>query len=112
MTYVVTENCIRCKLMDCVDVCPVSCFHEGENMLVINQDECIDCAACEPLCPVKAIVHESEPEGQPWLELNRKYGSEWPAIARKGMPPADADAWREIPDKFAKHFSPAPGKGA
>lgn len=108
MTYVVTENCIRCKLMDCVEVCPVSCFREGENMLVINQDECIDCAACEPLCPVTAIVHETEPEGSKWLDLNRKYGVEWPVIALKGKPPADADAWRETPNKYAEHFSPAP----
>src|SRR3546814_9522419 len=60
MTYVVTDACIRCKYMDCVEVCPVDCFYEGENMLVINPSECIDCGVCEPECPAEAIQIGSE----------------------------------------------------
>ena len=73
MTYVVTEACIRCKYMDCVEVCPVDCFYEGENMLVIHPDECIDCGVCEPECPVDAILPDTETEAETWLELNRDY---------------------------------------
>ena len=73
MTYVVTEACIRCKYMDCVEVCPVDCFYEGENMLVIHPDECIDCGVCEPECPVDAILPDTETEAERWLELNRDY---------------------------------------
>ena len=73
MTYVVTENCIRCKFMDCVEVCPVDCFYVGENMLVIHPDECIDCGVCEPECPVDAIKPDTEPGLEKWLEINR-YG--------------------------------------
>ena len=75
MTYVVTEACIRCKYMDCVEVCPVDCFYEGENMLVINPDECIDCGVCEPECPVEAILPDTEDEAEKWLELNREYST-------------------------------------
>ena len=75
MTYVVTEACIRCKYMDCVEVCPVDCFYEGENMLVIHPDECIDCGVCEPECPVEAIIPDSEPPAERWLELNRQYAA-------------------------------------
>ena len=71
MTYVVTEACIKCKYMDCVEVCPVDCFYEGENMLVINPDECIDCGVCEPECPPKAIVPDTEKGMEKWLEVNR-----------------------------------------
>ena len=71
MTYVVTEACIKCKYMDCVEVCPVDCFYEGENMLVINPDECIDCGVCEPECPPKAIVPDTEKGMEQWLEVNR-----------------------------------------
>ena len=73
MTYVVTEACIRCKYMDCVEVCPVDCFYEGENMLVIHPDECIDCGVCEPECPVDAILPDTETQAERWLELNRDY---------------------------------------
>ena len=75
MTYVVTENCIKCKFMDCVEVCPVDCFYTGENMLVINPDECIDCGACEPACPVAAIFPEEEtPEKwKSFIQLNYDY---------------------------------------
>ena len=73
MTYVVTEACIRCKYMDCVEVCPVDCFYEGDNMLVIHPDECIDCGVCEPECPVDAILPDTETAAERWLELNRDY---------------------------------------
>ncbi|MFO1190120.1 MAG: ferredoxin FdxA [Alphaproteobacteria bacterium] len=110
MTYVVTEACIKCKLMDCVEVCPVDCFYEGENMLVINPDECIDCGVCEPECPVEAIMPDTESETESWLDLNRKYSGSWPNITRKKDPPADSDKWRGVADKL-KQFSPNPGKG-
>ena len=111
MTYVVSENCIKCKLMDCVEVCPVDCFYEGENMLVIHPDECIDCGVCEPECPVEAIVPDTEPDLDKWLGLNREFSAKWPNIRRKGTPPADSDEWRGKPDKF-QQFSPNPGKGS
>ena len=110
MTYVVTEPCIKCKLMDCVEVCPVDCFYEGENMLVINPDECIDCGVCEPECPVEAIVPDTEPNTESWVDHNRSFSGAWPNITRKKEPPADADKWRDVADKM-KEFSPNPGKG-
>ena len=73
MTYVVLDACIECKFTDCVEVCPVDCFYEGENMLVINPDECIDCGVCEPECPADAIKPDTEPGLEKWLELNREY---------------------------------------
>ena len=73
MTYIVNEKCIKCKLMDCVEVCPVDCFYEGKNMLVIKPDECIDCGVCEPECPVDAIKADTEPGSEQWLEINKKY---------------------------------------
>jgi ferredoxin len=82
MTYIVNENCIKCKYMDCVEVCPVDCFYEGENMLVIHPDECIDCGVCEPECPVDAIKPDTEPGLEKWLELNREYAEKWPNIDR------------------------------
>jgi ferredoxin len=111
MTYVVTESCIKCKHMDCVEVCPVDCFYEGENMLVIHPDECIDCGVCEPECPPKAIVTDSDAAAPQWLALNAEYAARWPNITRKGTPPADADEWIGVARKFAQYFSPAPGKG-
>ena len=109
MTYVVTEACIRCKYMDCVEVCPVDCFYEGDNMLVIHPDECIDCGVCEPECPVDAILPDTETAAERWLELNRDYSNAWPNITRKGEAPADADEWKDKPGKQAL-FSPEPGK--
>ncbi len=108
MTYVVVEACIKCKLMDCVEVCPVDCFYEGENMLVIHPDECIDCGVCEPECPVEAILPDTEGDVSQWVEFNGNYSEQWPNITRMGTPPADADEWRDVPDKM-KHFSPNPG---
>ena len=94
MTYVVTDACIRCKYMDCVEVCPVDCFYEGENMLVINPNECIDCGVCEPECPAEAILPDTEGGLEQWLELNTSFSAQWPNITRKGEAPADADAHR------------------
>jgi ferredoxin len=111
MTHVVTDNCIKCKYMDCVEVCPVDCFYVGENMLVIHPDECIDCGVCVPECPAEAIFPDSDEQAEPhWLELNRQYSELWPNILKKGLAPADADAWNGAPDKLAKHFSPKPGE--
>ena len=78
MTYIVNDKCIKCKLMDCVEVCPVDCFYEGKNMLVIKPDECIDCGVCEPECPIDAIVPDTESGNEQWLELNTKYSEVWP----------------------------------
>jgi len=119
MTYVVTENCIKCKFMDCVEVCPVDCFYLGENMLVINPDECIDCGVCEPECPAEAIVPDSDTKSTAgvelpglgattWLEQNRQFSTSWPNITRKGTPPDDADDWKDKPGKAAL-FNPEPG---
>ena len=90
MTYIVTDNCIKCKYMDCVEVCPVDCFYEGENMLVIHPDECIDCGVCEPECPAEAIKPDTEPGLEKWLSLNADYAKTWPNITVKREPPADA----------------------
>jgi ferredoxin len=109
MTYVVTENCIKCKYTDCVEVCPVDCFYEGENMLVIKADECIDCGVCEPECPPEAIVPDTDPQAAKWAELNNEYAGKWPNITRKKDHPADADSFKGMPDKFAKFFSQNPG---
>src|SRR5579875_2868845 len=107
MTYVVTENCIKCKYMDCVEVCPVDCFYAGENMLVIHPDECIDCGVCEPECPADAIFPDTDSRATPeWLRLNAEYAQVWPNMSVKGPPPADADAWHGVADKAAS-FSPA-----
>jgi ferredoxin len=102
MTFVVTESCIKCKLTDCVEVCPVDCFHEGPNMLVIDPDECIDCTLCEPECPVEAIVSEDEvPDGQEnFLELNAELSQIWPVITEAKDPPADEAEWRDVDGKL------------
>ena len=83
MTYIVNDKYIKCKLINCVEVCPVDCFYEGENMLVIKPDECIDCGVCEPECPIDAIVPDTESENEQWLELNKKYSEVWPNITEK-----------------------------
>jgi len=101
MTFVVTEACIRCKYMDCVEVCPVDCFREGPNMLVIDPEECIDCNLCVPECPVDAIYAEDDvPETQKkYIELNAKLAKHWPLINHKKTPPADADQWKDVENK-------------
>ena len=110
MTYIVNDSCIRCKYMDCVSVCPVDCFYEGENMLVIHPDECIDCGVCEPECPVEAIKPDTEPGLEEWLKLNAEYAKKWPNITAKKDAPPDAKEWEGKPDK-KKLFSPEGGSG-
>jgi len=102
MTFVVTENCIKCKYTDCVEVCPVDCFHEGPNMLVIDPDECIDCTLCEPECPITAIFPEDDlPEGQEeFLQLNADLAKDWPTITLRKDAPEDAKDWEDKPDKL------------
>ena len=111
MTYVVNESCIKCKYMDCVEVCPVDCFYEGENMLVIHPDECIDCGVCEPECPVEAIKPDTEPGLEQWLEINADYAKTWPNITVKKDPPADAKEFEGVADKYKNFFSSGPGSG-
>ncbi len=112
MTYVVTENCIKCKFMDCVEVCPVDCFYEGENMLVIHPDECIDCGVCEPECPAEAIIPDTDGDVDEMLELNTKFAEIWPNITRKGDQPGDADDWNGKSGKYPDQFSDKPGAGS
>jgi ferredoxin len=101
MPFVVTESCIKCKYTDCVEVCPVDCFHEGPNFLVIDPEECIDCTLCEPECPVEAILAEDDvPEDQrDFIALNRELAVNWPVINRKKAAPSDADEWSGRKDK-------------
>jgi len=110
MTYIVIENCIKCKYMDCIEVCPVDCFYEGENMLVIHPDECIDCGVCEPECPAEAIVPDTEPNTGKWLAINTEYSAIWPNITTPGEQPADAAEWDGKAGK-AELMSTEPGKG-
>ena len=102
MTYVVTENCIKCKYTDCVEVCPVDCFHEGPNFLVIDPEECIDCTLCVPECPINAIYAEDDlPEDmQKYVQLNAELCQDWPVITEKKPAPADAAEWENKPDKL------------
>ena len=110
MTYVVTESCINCKYGDCVEVCPVDCFYEGENMLVINPEECIDCGVCEPECPVQAIVPDTEVGSEKWVEINGKYAKIWPNITVNPQPMADAEKWKSVENKYEENFSPNPAQ--
>ena len=102
MTFVVTENCIKCKLTDCVEVCPVDCFYEGPNFLVIDPEECIDCALCEPECPIEAIVSEDDlnDENRIFLELNTELAKKWPNITAAKDPLPDAEQWKDQPNKL------------
>ena len=104
MAYIVTESCVKCKYTDCVDVCPVDCFKEGPNMLVIDPDECIDCTLCVAECPVEAIFAEDDvPDGQrEWIDLNKKLAVHWPTLIQRKAPPADADDWAKVKEK--KHL--------
>jgi ferredoxin len=111
MTYVVLDACIKCKHTDCVEVCPVDCFYEGENMLVIHPDECIDCGVCEPECPVDAIKPDTEPGLELWLEINRKFSESWPNITVKKPSLPEAEEFAEVPGKYEKYFSEKPGEG-
>jgi ferredoxin len=101
MTYVVTESCIKCKYTDCVDVCPVDCFREGPNMLIIDPDECIDCTLCVPECPVEAIFAEDDvPDAlKEFIGMNAELAKHWPAIIERKAAPPDADEWAKVTDK-------------
>ena len=102
MTYLVTDNCIKCKYTDCVEVCPVDCFYEGPNMLVINPAECIDCGVCVPECPAQAIVADNDDtvDVNLWEEINTKYSEQWPNITEKKDPLPDAEDWDGKPNKI------------
>jgi len=112
MAYIVAEPCIRCKYVDCVDICPVMCFHEGANCLVIDPDECIDCGACVDQCPVNAIFpEESLPEKwREFVELNARLSKEWPVISRKKEALPSAEEFKDVESKRA-FLDPAPGTG-
>lgn len=103
MTFVVTEPCIKCKYTDCVEVCPVDCFHEGPNFLVIDPEECIDCALCEPECPVAAIYDQDglPDDQQQFVQLNAELAAQWPVIANMKPAPDDADDWRDVTNKLS-----------
>jgi len=103
MTFVVVDACVKCKYMDCVEVCPVDCFYEGEDMLVINPEECIDCGVCVPECPIDAIKPESD-ELLTWIERNHKLSKIWPRITVKKSPPEDAKLYENETGKFEKYI--------
>ncbi len=111
MTFVVLDACIKCKYTDCVEVCPVDCFYEGENMLVIHPDECIDCGVCEPECPIEAIVPDMDARAGKFLEMNRDFSEKWPNLTRKKPALESAEEFKNVPDKYPDHFSPEPGEG-
>ncbi len=102
MAYVVTESCIKCKYTDCVDVCPVDCFREGPNFLVIDPGECIDCTLCVPECPAEAIYAEDDvpADQRQFIALNAELAKQWKIIVEKKAAPTDADAWRDVKDKL------------
>jgi ferredoxin len=102
MTYVVTDNCIKCKYTDCVEVCPVDCFHEGPNMLVIDPDECIDCTLCVPECPINAIYAEDDlpADQEQFLQLNTELAKVWPVLTEMKDAPDDAAEWENKHDKL------------
>ena len=110
MPHVVTDACIKCKFTECVSVCPVDCFYEGETMLAINPDECIDCGVCIPLCPTKAIINDLPEEANKWLEINAEYSSKWPKISSQSKPLEDAKKWVTVKNKYESQFSPNPAK--
>jgi len=102
MTYLVTENCIKCKHTDCVEVCPVDCFYEGPNFLAINPDECIDCGVCVPECPSDAIVADTNVDIDValWRGLNKSMSLKWPVITKKKAPLPDHEYWNGKPNKL------------
>ncbi|PCJ24345.1 MAG: ferredoxin [Rickettsiales bacterium] len=103
MAYVVTDECVKCKYTDCVEVCPVDCFYEGDLMLVINPDECIDCGVCVPECPIGAIKEES-PDLIKWLEINKELSAKWKNITVQKDPLPDADKYKDETNKFEKYM--------
>ena len=110
MPYVVAEPCIQCKYTDCVEVCPVDCFYEGANMIVIHPDECIDCGACMPECPTEAIFLDTALPGKwrKFIKLNERFSRAWPNLAAKKPPLEDADQWKGVAKKL-KNLSERPG---
>jgi len=112
MPYVVNQKCIKCKYTDCVEVCPVDCFYEGENMLVIHPDECIDCGVCEPECPVEAITPDSDENAKDWVDINKDFSEKWPNISKKkeSYTKEEQEKWAKEKDK-KNEFSENPGKG-
>lgn len=102
MAFVVTDNCINCKYMDCIDVCPVDCFHEGPNFVVIDPNECIDCTLCEPECPASAIYKDTDVpyELAEFIELNSKISAQWPVVHERSITPKDAEEWDGMPNKI------------
>jgi ferredoxin len=102
MTFVVTDNCIKCKYTDCVAVCPVDAFFEGPNFLVIDPEICIDCALCVPECPAEAIFQDTHlpPDQAEFLPINTQLSLEWPNIIEVKAPPEDADKWNGVADKL------------
>ena len=109
MAYVVGEQCIKCKYTDCVEVCPVDCFYEGENMLVINPEECIDCGVCEPECPAEAIFPDTAAGIEKFAEINKECSSKWPNLNKKKDALPDADSFKGVDGKLAKFFSDKSG---
>ena len=103
MTYLVNDKCIKCKFTDCVEVCPVDCFCEGDNMLVINPDECIDCGVCVPECPVDAIIEDTEDIDNKWYKLNEEYSNKWSNITKKKDPLPDAEKYQDEENKLEKY---------
>ncbi len=101
MAFIVTEPCIKCRYTDCVEVCPVDCFHEGPNFLAIDPDECIDCGVCVPECPVDAIIDAEDATGDQvaYIELNRELAATWPVITVRADPLPDADEWKAVAEK-------------
>ena len=112
MTFVVTDNCIACKYTDCVSVCPVDCFYEGENMLVIHPDECIDCGVCEPECPADAIRPDTDEGMEKWVDFNREYSERWPVILEAKDPLPTADEMDGVENKLKTHFNDKPAAEA
>ena len=102
MTFLVTENCIKCKHTDCVEVCPVDCFYEGPNFLAINPDECIDCGVCVPECPIDAIIEDTNLDHDIpfWVDINKRLSSKWPNITKKKSALPDAAEWNGKPNKI------------
>ena len=129
MTYIIAEPCVGTCDTACVEVCPVDCIHgphdktgagaeakadgfvpEENDSLYIDPEECIDCGACEPECPVEAILSDTEDGIEKWAEINRKYSEIWPNINEKKEPPKDAEDWQNVEDKYKNHFSDKPGR--
>ena len=103
MAFIVGDACVKCKLTDCVEVCPVDCFYEGDNMLVINPDECIDCGVCVPECPVDAIIEDTEDIDNKWYKLNEEYSNKWSNITKKKDPLPDAEKYQDEENKLEKY---------